>query len=104
MTIRRARQFKTFAAAAAEIIAGNDTFFDDTEKASRWFAVTAKFRNSPRPIYGDAQGRLFEANTGERYVAPGTTPENVLKALSPVDETQTRSLDEVIASRAKNGL
>lgn len=101
--IRGSRQFKAIVEITKQLIAGNDAFFEDTENASRWFALTAKFRNSPREIRVDDQGRTYEL-TGERFVAPGSTAKDVLEAFSPIDESRTKSLGEVIASRSKNGV
>lgn len=94
--------FRAYHAAAAEILAGRNGFFDDAETAWKWSILTAKFRTSPRVVRMDEAGRLYEM-TGERFVPIGITPERVLRAFADVDERQTRTLDEIIASRATNG-
>ena len=101
--VRGARLFEGYVQAASQILVGNDAFFEDTEKAWRWSALTANFRSSPRPVRVDEQGRMFEI-TGERFVPPGLTAADVANACSPTDESRARPLRDIIAARAKNGL
>ena len=101
--VRGARNFQAYCAAASEILAGRDTFFDDTARAWQWSALTARFRSSPRPVSVDDMGRVFELS-GARFVPAGLTREDMRDALSGRDEGDTKSLDEIIASRPKNGL
>ena len=72
--------------------------FDDVETAWRWFALTSAFRQSPRPVLIDDKGCIFETN-GDRFVAPGVTSDEVLRAISETNDGPTRSLKDIIASR-----
>jgi hypothetical protein len=101
--VEGARLFEGYVQAASQILAGDNTFLEDTEKAWRWLALTSKYRTSPRPVRIDEQGRMYEI-TGERFVPPGLTAADVAKAFSSIDESRARPLSEIIASRAKNEL
>jgi hypothetical protein len=98
LEVRGSRRFEKYCAEAQDILEGGGPFFDDAEKAGRWAALTAEHRQSPRPVRIDEEGRIFEV-TGERFLMPGLTPDEVREGISDVNAGRTRPLKEIIAAR-----
>ncbi len=88
---------------ASAILAGENPFYDDVDRAGLWAARTARFRQSPRPVRIDEAGRIFELS-GERFVMPGLSPDDILQAMDDERAGRKRSLKDVLASRISHGL
>ncbi len=101
--VRGSKAFERHCEEAARILQGDDPFFDDLARAGRWAAITARARPSPRPVRVDEQGRIFET-TGQRFVMPGLTPEDVLQGMADVEAGRTESLEKIIAARGQHGI
>jgi hypothetical protein len=101
--VRGSKAFERHCEQAARILQGDDPFFDDVARAGRWAAITARAWTSTRPVRVDEQGRIFET-TGQRFVMPGLTPEDILQGMADVEAGRTESLEKIIAARGQHGI
>jgi hypothetical protein len=101
--VHGAKRFRRYCEQAADIVLGDNPFFDDAETAGRWAALTAKHRKPCRPVVVDSDGRIFEAD-GERFNMPGLTPGEILEALEDERAGRMRSLKDIVASRNQHGI
>jgi hypothetical protein len=100
---RGAKKFRRYCEQATDILMGDNPFFEDAEKAGRWAAVTAKYREACRPVRVDEDGRIYEMS-GERFNMPGLTPADILESFEDERAGRMRPLKEVIASRQNHGI
>jgi hypothetical protein len=101
--VQGADAFRRYRLEAEEILAGDNSFFEDAEKAGRWTAITAAHRQPYRAIQVDEDGRLFEMS-GERFNMPGLTPADIREAREDERAGRMRPLKEIVASRKSYGI
>jgi hypothetical protein len=102
-TVHGAKEFKGHCTEATDILGGYNAFFEDADKAGRWAALTAKYREAIRPVEVDDSGRIFES-TGERFNMPGLEPADILEAIEDERAGRVRSLREIIDSSGQHGI
>lgn len=101
--IEGADEFKRHCDEATDILAGDNPFFDDAERAGHWAAIAARHRAPCRPVQVDEDGRIFESD-GERFNMPGLTPADIQEAFEDERVGRMRPLKEIVASRNQHGI
>lgn len=96
-------EFKKNYMEARNILAGHNPFFDDDDNATRWAGLTAFLRPQPRTVHVDDDGRIFDAS-GDELSIPGLEPKRMLQARDEMRTGTRRTLNEIIASRNRNGI
>ena len=77
--------------------------FENANAFREKIAETRAFLYSPRPVYSDDSGRLFEVS-GERFITDGLEPAKVLDVQREEQSGRMRSLKDIIAARKSNAL